>query len=90
MQSDANSPDGFLDLREIADLESHVTTRTVRNRIKAGTFPQADAIRDGQMLWLVSTYKKYQAAVLAGDYRGRDRMAHLPLRGAAASKPAAP
>lgn len=75
--------DGFLEMRHVATLEGKVTTRTIRNRIAAGTFPQPDAIRDGVPVWLRSTYRKYQAAVLAGEYRGRDRVAHLRGRSGA-------
>jgi hypothetical protein len=79
-----NEIDGFLQLQQIAALEGDVTTRTIRNRIAAGKFPPADAIRDGIPLWLRSTYRRYQAAVLAGEYRGRDRIAHLRGRSEAA------
>ncbi len=76
--------DGFLELPQIAELEGDVTTRTIRNRVAANKFPQPDAIRDGVPVWLRSTYRKYQAAVLAGEYRGRDRIAHLRGHGKAA------
>jgi hypothetical protein len=76
--------DGFLELPQIAALEGNVTTRTVRNRIVAGKFPPPDAIRDGVPVWLRSTYRKYLAAVLRGEYRGRDRVAHLRGRSEAA------
>jgi hypothetical protein len=69
--------DGFLELPQIAALEGDVTTRTIRNRVAARKFPAPDAIRDGVPVWLRSTYRKYQAAVLAGEYRGRDRIEHL-------------
>lgn len=77
MDSTTTVLDGFLGLPKIAELEGGIATRTVNNRVKAGTFPQPDAIRDGAPLWLRSTYQRYQAAVLAGEYRGRDRVAHL-------------
>jgi hypothetical protein len=76
--------DGFLELPQIAALEGDVTTRTIRNRVAVGKFPPPDAIRDGVPVWLRSTYRKYQAAVLAGEYRGRDRIAHLRGRSEAA------
>jgi hypothetical protein len=76
--------DGFLELPQIAELEGKKTTRTMRNRVAAGKFPPPDAIRDGVPVWLRSTYRKYQAAVLAGEYRGRDRIAHLRGRSEAA------
>lgn len=75
--SDTSELDGFLELPEIAKLESNVHTRTIRNRWAAGKFPPPDAIRDGVPVWLRSTYRKYQTAVLAGEYRGKDRVAHL-------------
>ena len=83
MATDTTELDGFLDLPEIARLESKVTTRTVKNRVSAGTFPPPDAIRDGVPLWLTSTYRRYQAAVLAGEYDRRDRAAHLRRRSVA-------
>jgi predicted DNA-binding transcriptional regulator AlpA len=76
--------DGFLTSAKVAELEA-ITTRALRNRISAGTFPKPDAIRDGFPLWLRSSYLKYQAAVLAGDYRGRDRVAHLRGQGEVAA-----
>jgi hypothetical protein len=76
--------DGFLEPPQIAELEGGKTTRTIRNWVAAGKFPPPDAIRDGVPVWLRSTYRKYQAAVLAGEYRGRDRVAHLRGRPEAA------
>lgn len=64
--------DGFLETRRIAQLEG-VSSRTIRNRVVADKFPAPDAIRDGVPVWRRSTYLKYQAAVLAGESRGRDR-----------------
>ena len=68
--------DGFLTSSQVAELEG-ITTRALRNRIGSGRFPRPDAIRDGSPIWLRSSYKHYQAAVLAGEYRGRDRTEHL-------------
>jgi hypothetical protein len=80
----ADDLEGFLELPQIAELEGGCTTRTIRNRVASGKFPAPDAIRDGAPVWLRSTYRKYQAAVLAGEYRGRDRAAHLRGRSEAA------
>lgn len=68
---------GFFDVGQIAKLEGDCTTRTIRNRVADRKFPPPDAIVDGVPRWLISTYQKYQAAVLAGDYRGQDRMARM-------------
>jgi hypothetical protein len=84
MLGEASDLDGFLELREIARLEGPVTTRTIRNRVAADKFPPPDAVRDGVPVWLRSTYRKYQVDVLAGKYRGRDRVAHLRERPVAA------
>jgi hypothetical protein len=81
MSGDISDLDGFLEPPQIAELEGKVTTRTIRNRVAAGKFPQPDAIRDGVPVWLRSTYRKYQAAVLQGEYHGRDRIAHLRGQG---------
>jgi hypothetical protein len=75
---------GFFDIGQIAKLESGVTTRTIRNRVAAGRFPPPDAIVDGVPRWLVATYEKYTAAVLAGDYVGRDRVAQMRCSAAVA------
>jgi hypothetical protein len=71
----ADDIDGFLTRPQICRLEGGICSRALANRIEAGTFPKHDAIVGGALLWLTSTYKAHQAKVLAGEYRGRDRLA---------------
>jgi hypothetical protein len=72
--ADLQEIDGFIDLRTIARLESGVSTRTIHNRIAASMFPQADGVINGIPVWLRSTYRSYQQAVLRGEYRGRPKI----------------
>jgi hypothetical protein len=69
--------DALLSLSELAQLEGGVTKRTIRNRISAGLFPNPDAVISGRPFWLARTYRHHRERVLAGDFRGRDRIAHL-------------
>lgn len=49
--------------------EQGVTDRCLRAWIARGKFPAPDGNLNGRNFWLLATYEKWKAAVLAGHYR---------------------
>jgi hypothetical protein len=49
--------------------DNDVTDRGVRKWITGGKFPQAEGNLNGRNFWRRSTYRQWQADVLAGKYR---------------------
>jgi hypothetical protein len=48
--------------------DNDITDRCLRKWIAVGRFPKPDGNLNGRNFWLMSTYKRWEAEVLAGRY----------------------
>jgi len=53
--------------------DNKVTDRCLRKWVVSGRFPAPDGNLNGRNFWLASTYKRWQAEVLAGKYSQQRR-----------------
>ncbi len=67
----ANVPDGAFPLVYVPEIKADIGIgdRGQRYQVLAGKFPPADGNLNGKNFWYRSTYRRWQADVLAGRYR---------------------